>query len=197
VRAASDDPSKDVKAPASNLTKPVTYSDHQGARQGATGAAKGAGAAPPARRRRVATAPRLPTHRHPAPPACARTPAGPTIQHLDLRPASAPSDGDRSKLVESYSSRVSLIENAERLQEWGIAPEQRLAIWIRRLPDVSGRGGRGAGAAGGRLGARALAAAGAAAPKPPIRQNSNPATHRPLPPSRPAPVTTPSRTCAW
>jgi hypothetical protein len=72
---------------------------------------------------------------------------GPTVQHLDLRPLSAPSDGDRKQLVESYGQRVSLIENAERLQEWGIAPEQRLAIWIRRLPSV--RAGFWAGSSGG------------------------------------------------
>jgi hypothetical protein len=47
-----------------------------------------------------------------------------------------PSDEDRQALLESFASGVSLIECAERLQEWGAAPEQRLAIWIRRLPEV-------------------------------------------------------------
>ncbi|GBF98642.1 hypothetical protein Rsub_10831 [Raphidocelis subcapitata] len=73
--------------------------------------------------------------------------AGPPIQHLDLRPMAAPSDADRQALLESFESRVSLVECAERLQEWGAAPEQRLAIWIRRLPEADGAGGNdGAGA---------------------------------------------------
>ncbi|KAI8462297.1 MAG: hypothetical protein J3K34DRAFT_397833, partial [Monoraphidium minutum] len=58
----------------------------------------------------------------------------PVIQHLDLRGASAPSDAQRAKLAAAFESAVSLVECAERLQEWGAAPEQRLAIWMRALP---------------------------------------------------------------
>lgn len=59
---------------------------------------------------------------------------GPAIQHYDLSGIATPSDADRQQLVDSFPSTVSLIEAAERLQEWGAAPEQRLAVWIRRLP---------------------------------------------------------------
>ncbi|KIZ03252.1 hypothetical protein MNEG_4709 [Monoraphidium neglectum] len=60
--------------------------------------------------------------------------AGPAIQHLNLRNVPTPGDAERGNLVASFAPVVSLVESAERLQEWGAAPEQRLAIWMRQLP---------------------------------------------------------------
>jgi hypothetical protein len=59
---------------------------------------------------------------------------GPAIQHLNLRNVPTPGDAERGNLVASFAPVVSLVESAERLQEWGAAPEQRLAIWMRQLP---------------------------------------------------------------
>lgn len=61
-------------------------------------------------------------------------PSGPEVRHLDLRSAPTPGDAGRTALVESFAPVVSLVECAERLQEWGAAPEQRLAVWMRKLP---------------------------------------------------------------
>lgn len=52
----------------------------------------------------------------------------------------------------TFPSCVSVIEWAEQLREWGAAPEQRLAIYFRRLPAVSfRRGGQGGEGGGGEL----------------------------------------------
>lgn len=64
--------------------------------------------------------------------------SGPVIQHLDLRGVAAPSDGEKGDLLASFEGAVSLVECAERLQEWGAAPEQRLAIWMRNVPGADG-----------------------------------------------------------
>lgn len=69
-------------------------------------------------------------------------PSGPTIQHVDLRGAAEPAGADREALLASFKDTVSLIENAEKLQEWDAAPEQRLALWMRHLPAVRGEGPR-------------------------------------------------------
>ncbi len=63
------------------------------------------------------------------------------IQHMDLRQVEAPGDAARAQLLESFAATVSLVECAERLQEWGAAPEQRLALWFRRLPSSGGDDG--------------------------------------------------------
>lgn len=56
---------------------------------------------------------------------------------MDLRGAPEPSGPARDALLASFEHTVSLIENAEKLQEWRAAPEQRLALWMRFLPAVS------------------------------------------------------------
>lgn len=62
---------------------------------------------------------------------------------MDLRGAAEPTGTEREALLASFTDSVSLIENAEKLQEWGAAPEQRLALWMRHLPAVSGARQRG------------------------------------------------------
>lgn len=59
---------------------------------------------------------------------------GPEIHHLDLRHLGQPSSAELDQLADTFERVVSLVEWADRLQAWGAAPEQRLALWFRRLP---------------------------------------------------------------
>ena len=61
------------------------------------------------------------------------------ILHYDVGNLSRPSDADCEVIAGTFPRSVSVIEWAENLREWGAAPEQRLAIYFRRLPSVSGR----------------------------------------------------------
>ena len=56
--------------------------------------------------------------------------------HFDLNDLQQPSDEERQGLIDTFPQVVSLIEWAEQLRQWGAAPEQRLAIYFRRLPAV-------------------------------------------------------------
>lgn len=66
---------------------------------------------------------------------CAELP----ILHYDVGGLSRPSDGECDAIAGTFPGAVSVIEWAEQLREWGAAPEQRLAIYFRRLPSVSGQ----------------------------------------------------------
>jgi tRNA A37 threonylcarbamoyladenosine biosynthesis protein TsaE len=71
------------------------------------------------------------------------------LLHYDVGNLSRPSDADCEMIAGTFPGCVSVIEWAEQLREWGAAPEQRLAIYFRRLPAVrlrhrrDGRGGGG------------------------------------------------------
>ncbi|EFN58183.1 hypothetical protein CHLNCDRAFT_142018 [Chlorella variabilis] len=56
------------------------------------------------------------------------------ILHYDVGNLSRPSDADCEVIAGTFPRSVSVIEWAENLREWGAAPEQRLAIYFRRLP---------------------------------------------------------------
>ena len=72
--------------------------------------------------------------------------AGPQLLHWDLRGLQQPGEGERADLTATFPNVVSLVEWAELLRQWGAAPEQRLALYFRRLPQVRACGGaRGAG----------------------------------------------------
>lgn len=62
--------------------------------------------------------------------------AGLPLLHFDVSGLGRPSDADCEQLVNTFPNVVSLIEDAEQLRQWGAAPEQRLAIYFRRLPAV-------------------------------------------------------------
>ncbi|KAL4447737.1 hypothetical protein ABPG75_004956 [Micractinium tetrahymenae] len=56
------------------------------------------------------------------------------VLHMDVGGLPRPSDEECQRLQEMFPGAVSLIEWAETLWEWGAAPEQRLALYFRRLP---------------------------------------------------------------
>lgn len=56
------------------------------------------------------------------------------LLHFDLAGLQQPGAGECAELAAVFSEAVSLIESAEQLRRWGAAPEQRLALYFRRLP---------------------------------------------------------------
>lgn len=56
------------------------------------------------------------------------------LLHMDVGGLSRPSEEECQRLQAMFPEAVSLIEWAETLREWGAAPEQRLALYFRRLP---------------------------------------------------------------
>lgn len=70
-------------------------------------------------------------------PACYDSGSGPLLLHWSLAGLPQPSGADCDELANSFPGAVSLIECAEQLRQWGAAPEQRLALYFRRLPSVS------------------------------------------------------------
>ncbi|GAB4820730.1 hypothetical protein N2152v2_007776 [Parachlorella kessleri] len=64
------------------------------------------------------------------------------ILHFDLNDLQQPGEEERQGLIDTFPQVVSLIEWAEQLRQWGAAPEQRLAIYFRRLPAQAFGGGQ-------------------------------------------------------
>lgn len=73
---------------------------------------------------------------HPPPPSLSPAAYG-DLLHFDLAGLHQPSPDDCARLAGAFPDAVSLIEWAEQLRAWGAAPEQRLALYFRRLPTVS------------------------------------------------------------
>lgn len=73
-------------------------------------------------------------------PACYDSGSGPLLLHWSLAGLQQPGPAECAELADSFPGAVSLIECAEQLRQWGAAPEQRLALYFRRLPSVSGWG---------------------------------------------------------
>lgn len=71
-------------------------------------------------------------------PACYDSGSGPLLLHWSLAGLQQPGPAECAELADSFPGAVSLIECAEQLRQWGAAPEQRLALYFRRLPSVSG-----------------------------------------------------------
>jgi len=69
-------------------------------------------------------------------PACYDSGSGPVLLHWSLAGLQQPSGAECAELADSFPGAVSLIECAEQLRQWGAAPEQRLALYFRRLPSV-------------------------------------------------------------
>ena len=90
----------------------------------------------------AAAAPQLPPNCPPTAPQL--PPADLSILHFDVGGLQRPSDDDCNTITGVFPEVVSLIEWAEQLRVWGAAPEQRLALYFRRLPSVR-RGSMGRG----------------------------------------------------
>lgn len=73
------------------------------------------------------------------PPAPSLTPTvyGGDLLFFNLKGLATPDDAARAELLTAFADAVSLVESAEPLPAWGAAPEQRLALYFRRLPTVS------------------------------------------------------------